>query len=487
MEERRGALEGLVSGEGDVLDTPAAAALATRGGLLRVGGYGLGALSSLVGIAVLARYLGVEAFGRYQAVVSLVVVVGAVSDAGLATLGIREVAQRDGAARQELLGVLLGLRVALALAGGAVVACVVALGDGGGTLVAGAALAGGGLVLLVAQTTLAVPLHATLRLGTVAAIDLARAVLTTLGYVAVALAGGSVALVLGVAVPVNVVLVVLTLRAAGGVAPRIAPGAWARLLRDSLAFAAAASAGITYSYAAQLVATAVTSDREAGLFSASFRIFVVAGAVPAVFVGSSFALLARLAPTDRERFAGEVERLQRPMVLAGGLAAVALGVGARPVLDVVAGPDFAAAAPVLHLHALALGLTFLLVAPGFALLAAGRHRALLVANAAALAVAVGGGAVAGSAWGADGVALATVLSEATLAAGYARALPEVRVPWGPLGLVVLAAAPGAALALLAPGLPAVLLAGVAAGVYAAVVARAARPVERGATPPRGPA
>lgn len=456
----------------DVLDAPGASALATRGGLVRVAGYGAGSACALLGTAVLTRYLGVSDYGRYQTVVSLLLVVATVTDAGMATLGLREVAQRDGSERLVLLRTLLGLRIVLSLAGGGVAVAVVALSGYGGSYVAGAALAALGLAVLVAQTTQAIMLHAALRLGTVAGIDFARAALTAAAYVALAAAGAPVALLLGVAVPVNLVLLALTVRSvgAGALRPRVEPRRWGALLRATAGFAAAAAAGTTYLYTAQLTTALVADARAAGLFAASFRVFVVVGSVPALFVSSSFALLARTAG-DRARFSTEVRRLQGLAVLAGGGMALALGVAARPVLDVMAGPDYAAAAPVLRLHAVALFVTCVLVAWGFALLAAHRHRALLLANVAALVVSVVAVALLADAYGARGAALGTVMAELTLAGGYAVALVRggVRPAGAPVLVAAVAALPGMVVVAAAPGLPDLAAAALALVAYGIVV------------------
>ncbi len=302
--------------------------------------------------------------------------------------------------------------------------------------------------------------------------------MTAAAYVALAAAGAPVALVLGVAVPVNLVLLVLTVRrvGAGALRPRMEPPALGRAAARPRGFAAAAAAGTVYLYTAQLTTSAVADAEATGLFAASFRVFVVVGSVPALFVSSSFALLARTAGSDRARFAAEVRRLQEVAVLAGGGIALVLGIAARPVLGLLAGPEYAAAAPVLRLHAVALFATFVLVAWGFALLAAHRHRALLLANVAALAVSLVVVGLLAGAHGAEGAAVGTVAAEATLAVGYAAALVRdgFRPAAAPIVVAVGAALPGLALAVLVPALPDVAAAALAFAGYVLVVGAAVR-------------
>ena len=85
------------------------------------------------------------------------------------------------------------------------------------------------------------------------------------------------------------------------------------------------------------------------------------------------------------------------------------------MIDVVAGAQFGPAAGVLRLHAVALLASFVAAVFGYALLAVGRYRAVLAMNAAALVVVAVAGALLIPAHGARGAAVATVLSEGTLA------------------------------------------------------------------------
>ena len=54
-----------------------------RGGVLRLGSYGLMVALSVLAAALLTRHLGVVRFGEYTTVLSLVGVVAAVTDAGM--------------------------------------------------------------------------------------------------------------------------------------------------------------------------------------------------------------------------------------------------------------------------------------------------------------------------------------------------------------------------------------------------------------------
>jgi hypothetical protein len=85
--------------ESDLLDTPAAGPAAVRGSMLRVGGFVIGGVLSIVSLPLLTRHLGFSDYGRYATVISLVTIVQGVTDVGLGQIGVREHATRPAADR----------------------------------------------------------------------------------------------------------------------------------------------------------------------------------------------------------------------------------------------------------------------------------------------------------------------------------------------------------------------------------------------------
>jgi len=138
---------------------------------------------------------------------------------------------------------------------------------------------------------------------------------------------------------------------------------------------------------------------------------------------------------------------------------------------VMAGGGFADAVPALRIQGVTLLATFVLAPVGFALLSLHRHRAILLANAAALGVMLPSVGLLAAASGATGAALGTVIGETALAAGYLVALRTGAAAVSPKlgrGARALAAAlpPAAVLAL---AIPSWLAAVVALAVYAALL------------------
>lgn len=461
--------------EQDVLDTPAAGGLIIRGGAMRLGSYAGVLALSVLSTALLTRHLGVVEFGRYTTVISLVSIVSVVTDAGMSNLGTREYAVRVGADREDLLRDLLGLRVSLTMVG-VVLATAFAVAAGYDTpLLAGTVVAGVAMVVLVLQHTLSIPLGATLRLGVISLLELARQALTVAAIVVLVLLGAGVFPLLAVALVVNALLVPLTAAAVRGqisMRMRMRPRRWAALIRLTVYFALATAVGTLYVYAAQILTSLVASGHQSGLFAASFRVFVVTAGIPGLLVGGALPMLARAARDDRERLSYALGRIFEVSLILGVAAAVGMLGGAQFIIEVIAGPKYAAAAGVLRIQGLAMVASFLTAGWGFALISIKRYGGLLAANAAAFVVSCALTISLAATYGARGAAIATVGGESTLAIGslivLVRGRPELRPGLSLIPKVALAAAPAVALALL-PDLSSLVRAVLALLLYGLVI------------------
>jgi O-antigen/teichoic acid export membrane protein len=481
-----------VEPEGDVLDTREAGGRIIRGGVVRGVGYVVATALSVLSYALITRHLGVARFGDYQTLLSIVTVVATITDAGMATLAVREYATLHGEERERLMRHLLGARLALTGGGVAAAALVAAaLGFEAG-LVAATAVAGVGVGFNVVQSMVAVPLLANLRLGIATALEVGRQVVLVAILVAVVLAGGGIVWLLAATVPAGAIALAATvavLRNDARFGPAFHPGEWRRLLALTLPVALALSSGTLYVYLVQILTDTVASAEESGLFAASFRVFLVVGAIPGLVVSSAFPLLARAARDDSERLAYAVDRLFRTTLLAGALVAVGLAAGASVAIDVVAGPDFEGAVPVLRIQAMALFASFALATLSFTLLTLRMHREILLVNLLALIVSAALGLALAPNEGATGAAWATVAGETALVIGSWAALWKRAPGFTPALATLLPALPplvaGAAVALLVelPALPSALLAMVTCAAVA-LLTRAVPPELRDLLPRR---
>lgn len=461
----------------DIRDVPGSGRRVVRGGAVRVVGYAVGAVLSVLGAALVTRHLGAAGYGRFQTVVAVATIVAALSDLGVSTLGLREYANRAGADREAFLRTLLTLRVLLslvAIAGTALAA--LALGYDA-TMVRGALLQGAGVLLAGVATTLSVPLGADLRLGTLAVLDVTRQGVTTALYAVLVAAGAGLAAFFGVAPAAAAVVLVATavlVRGRYPLRPQLRRGDWGAVARPAFSFGIATASGQAYIYTALVLCGLVTTAHETGLFAASFRVYLVVAVVPGILVTGAFPVLARAAH-DADGGA-RLGRMVAPLVgttaALGGAAALTCALGAPWIIAVVAGDGYDGAIGVLRVQGIALGLTFVIAALGFTLLADHRHRAIAFSNLAALAVSATTVLVLAHDHGARGAAWATVLGEAVLAIAYAvvlrRAIPGAAVGAGRLAKVLVAAGLGAAAGAL-PGLPSVPATAIGLAVYAAVL------------------
>jgi len=453
-----------------ILDTPHAGGKIIRGSVLRAGGYAAGLALSILAAALMTRHLGVTRWGGYVTVLSLVSIVGSLSEAGMSAIGVREYVVLTGEDRDRVLRNLLGLRLFITLLGiGGAVIFAVAAGYRS-DLVLGTLIAGVALLFTAAQQTVSVPLSGSLRLGLVSALDFARQAAFVALVVALVAVGAGLLPFLAAPLPVAVLVLAVTIPFVRGLVP-LWPSfelrEWGRVLRLTVAYAAVTAVGTIYVSITVILISLVGSGRETGYYGASFRIISVVAVLPLLLVGSAFPLLARVAVDDTERHRYARQRLLEVSLIVGGWAALCLSLGASVAIGVVAGSKFDPSVGVLQIQAWMLIGTFLAVAMGFVLLSLRRHTALLVANGLALATSVALTLALVPGHGAKGAAVAAVTGESTLALLYAITL--FRGAWGePWSRVFPAVFAGIGLSLallLVPGLRDVPLVLAATGVY----------------------
>jgi O-antigen/teichoic acid export membrane protein len=460
----------------DVLDTSAAGGLVIRGSVMRVASYAIGSALSIISAALLTRYLGPSDFGRYGTVFALVTIVGAITEAGMTALGVREFTVRSGPDRDRLMHHLLGLRLAMTVVGTLVGVAFALVAGYDSQMIAGTVAAGAGLVLSVLAGTLTVPLQSALMFGRVSALELLRQGATTAFLVVLIAAGAGLVPLLGVPIPVGILMLTVTallVRGQTGVRPQFNLAAWWTLLRETASLALATAVGTLYVYMAIVLLSLISTDDQVGYFNASFRVFIVIVAVSGLFATSALPVLARAARDDEARLGYAIQRLFEVAVIVGMLCALATVLGARVAIGVIAGlPKYEPAVAVLRIQGLAMLASFVLMTWSFALISLRLHRAVLLANGLALVTSLGLTLALAPAHGARGAAWSTLAGETLLAIAYLVGLVRHRSTLRPK-FTILAKVIPAALAALAIGLvvPASDLVAtlVASGVYLLLV------------------
>ena len=402
----------------DILRTGEAGGKVIRGGALRGAGYAAGILFGAGTSVLLLRHLGVEDFGRYGIVIALLGIVSAVTDAGLTAVGSRELAILPAAERPALLRNLVGLRIALTLAGIAAATGFAVLAGYPGVVVAGTAIAGFGVLLLNTQSTLMLPLSIELRMGAITLLETLRHALTLVGVAVLVLAGASLLPFFGVQIAVGVVVLLLTPLLVVGVAgmrPAIDRATAMELLRESLPLAAALAMNVVYLRLLVILVSVQTDEVETGLFATSFRIFEILLGIPTLVLAVALPLLAVAGAEDRERLRYALQRMTEAAVVASLLLVLVTVVLAEPAILLLGDEQYREAAPILQLQAFALLGIFLSQVWTLGLVSLRRQRDVAVANAIVLALVLVLGVVLVRAYDGTGGAVAAVVTEGVLA------------------------------------------------------------------------
>lgn len=443
----------------DLLDTPAAGPIAARGGALRASGYAIGTLLAVISAPLMIRHLGVEDFGRYVTVLSVVAIVAGISEAGVAVIALREYATLAGAERERVMRDLLGIRIVLTTGGVLAGIAFTILAGYQPVQVLGTAAVGAAVLLNSLQTLLGASLQGELRFGWVTTTELLRQALVVALVVVLVVADAALEAFFLSLLPASLATLVLTaviVRRIMPLRPSFHPRRWWPLLRDTATYAAAVAINAAYFRLGVVALSLMSSDRETGYFATAFRVMEVLIAVPALVVSAAFPILTRAARDDRARLDNASGRLIEVGLIMGVWIALGIALAADPIVAVLAGGGSQPSVGLLQLLAVALIPTFLTVAGGYPLLSLRRHREILGANAAALVASIVAAVVLIPRYDATGAAIAVIVAELTLASMVLGALIRAR----PVTARVLVRAPAilvagalAAAVTLLPGVP----------------------------------
>ena len=205
--------------------------------------------------------------------------------------------------------------------------------------------------------------------------------------------------------------------------------AWPGLARGRQALAAAWPLGAMMAVfvlahnANTLIVQAVNGAQAAGHYLAALRLVEMAAVLPGVAGAVFRPRLARVFSAGSAAAQKETQLYARAHLLAGWLIAPFVFAEAPRIIGWLYGGQYAAAAPLLRIFALAILANYLVCGYTNCLVAFGRDRVMLRAMAVAGLVAVAAGLVLTPVWGPPGAALAASLIHPV---GWFVALPEYR-------------------------------------------------------------
>jgi O-antigen/teichoic acid export membrane protein len=457
--------------------------------LLRRGGwrglaYAGAVAASVAAIPLVSRHLHRLGYGRYITVTSLLLIVAAITEGGIATLGVREFSGSDEPEQREFMRSLLGLRIALSVAGGVGAIAFSLLGGYPQVVIEGVAIASVGLVLANLQATLTIPLVAALRLPWLALLDFVAPAVTAAGLILLVVLGAPLLpffAAADIAYAATLVITAMLVRHQVDLAPSFELRRWRPLLKQSVVFAAATALGAIYFQMVVIAMSLLTNAGEVGTFGLAFRVLSVVNGVPVLLVGSAFPILLRAARDDRARLRYALQRLFEGCLLLGGLFSLLVVAGAPFAARVMGGTQFAGSSEVLRILGAGVVATFLSAVFAYTMLALRMYRALIIVNASMVVLAVALCCVLIPAHGARGAAITTLSLEVVLSGAYATSVlvshRELRPALGMAARIIVALALAFTVALVAP-LSSLLAAVVGTTVLAvAVVALRAFPRE----------
>jgi O-antigen/teichoic acid export membrane protein len=435
-----------------------ATTLAIRGGALRVLGYASGVFVSLGTAAILVRQLGIPGFGRYVTVTSLVALVGGVTEAGIVVYGIREFVIRDEQDRRRLMGNLLAMRLTLALVGVGFAACFGLATGYRQVLVLGILVAGVGLLAQVVVDVLSISLQAQLLLGRLTVVELSRRLVTLALIALVALVGdGLLSFLAASTISTLAALALMAWIVHPYVTARLSFDwpVWRALFAETLPYAISLSIAVIYFYVTVIVMSLIASPTQTGLFATSFRVTQVAVAIPALLLTAVFPLMSRVHRDQQGDSGVAIGKVFTVAVLCGVWLSGAIALGASFIVPLIAGSQGQGAVPVLRIQGLVLIGSFVSTSSALTLVSLRRYRALIIVSSGSLVVNIVLGLLLVPALGAEGGALADVLTETMAAVSLTvilmRAVPGHQITISFVPAVVLACVVSAVVLLLPIG------------------------------------
>jgi O-antigen/teichoic acid export membrane protein len=378
-----------------------------------IAGRALALLAGIGATALASRYLELDGFGALTLAMAVVSLVSLLTDLGMSTMAVREIA-REPEREREIVGNVRTLGLALAVAASVVLVGVAEVLYGGDPLVRNA-------ILVLSVQLLTSPFLSSARahlqarqLGPRIAIgDVALAVgMVAASAVCVIADLGFEAMVGAVSFGYLAQAVVMTALMRPDVrwAWSAGRGPWAVLLRVSLPFGATMIVNFLYFRLDVVLLSVISGNRDVAVYGLAYRVLEGLMVLPAYFMLALFPEIARLAE-HRERVDGIVRSALQAMEAMALPLVVLFFVLADDVIRVIGDTGYDEAGWVLRILMLALAISYLNGVYGHALPALGLQNRLFRLSLVILAVNLAINLALIPPFGVVGAAVAVVLSE----------------------------------------------------------------------------
>ena len=387
------------------------------------------------GLAIYAiRTLSVQEWGRYSIVISLIAIFTVVTEAGLATLTLRELSshpEHESRTLRTALSAVLTTGTASVLL---MLLTAAVLGYWAWPVLI--ALAAATLVFQAIATPLFAVFNAHRVLVYPAIVSGAGAVLSTAVAVALVATGAGVAGLLVGALTAQALAVTagyVLLRRKFGLRPRARrPDAESlRFIRLAIPIAATGGLTIVYQRLDILMLSKLTDDAEVAIYSVPFSVLQYSWVVPQIIAAAYFPILNSTIDRDRTGARDSFFLMVRLFFLLSLPMTVFLVVGGGPVLTTLFGEAYAESETVLSIMAWISVLGFQNYLLWYAIIACHRERHVVAIQASGLALNALLNLILIPHYGAEGAAAALLASDFVVVAGQAWLVHRhvFRVPW----------------------------------------------------------
>jgi len=395
--------------------------------------YVIGGLAGFAAQTYLARRLGNVVFGEYVAALSLASIVSVLDELGGTGYVVREGA-RDPTRLAGLISDSLPLKLGLGAAVvGVTLAAAVALRFGSMGVAVATLLA----LMLAANAisrTLRAGLQAVERMEQASALSIANAVVSAVLIILIVRAGGGLTPAMAASAAVSVALIPASwwvLRRRVPVVLRMSPGAAGRIARASLPFTAFMVLTFAVQYADALIVRGTLGESQVGLYGAAYRLLLVLQWVPSIYVDSAYRTLSHLSGGPKAAFALFIDRSAAVLFLLGLPIAAGGAILGDRVIVLVFGHAYLGGGSAFRILLLSLPLVFanwILLA---SIVVGDRPRAAALLMIAALAGNVSANVALVPRFGIDAAAWVNVATDAVLcvAATWTLHRAGVRVRW----------------------------------------------------------
>ena len=361
------------------------------------------------------RTFSTEAYGRFAIASALIVIFGLLSEMGIGTITLRELAMASERTRDILAAAVWAELVTSVLAAALMFPTALILGYGGE--VVGLLAIGAGIILI--QGLLA-PLDAAFQARRVlvysaALVAIQATFAVAVGFVLVASGVGPAGLLAGTlcgyiaAIPVGLVVA----RTRLGIRPQLR-GRWrgvGPLIKAALPVAATGGTAVIYDRIDVLMLSQLDSVRGAAIYNVPLTILQYSAVVPSIVATAFFALLANLLRTDPPAARNAFGLILRIFALLSVPIALVLTFGGESILTTMFGARYRDSAAPLSVLAWSVVLAFINYLFWYSLLAAYREGAKFRIMLAGLALNVALNAVLIPAYGPVGAAISLVCSD----------------------------------------------------------------------------